>query len=618
MNGSLNRAAGIQIARLAGLPWLRPTAAYLAVTAVFALLTHNAAHPLTFLGARLVSGWFPVAFSLQAILVAAVAATLPREKDTRIVHLVDLGTWMAPLGFMVAVRLGSVDYGPWLTICVLAKLASGLFAVALAVRGRLRDSHAALALAALALICYLLTIPYTRSYWPSTNGVGLTGDEPHYLVVTVSLLKDHDLFIEDELRQPQLYSSFYAADLWPGHTAPARDGHLASFHDYGLSILATVPYAIGGWHLVLAAIALAAALVLREVYLVIRLAGIDPLLGVLATALAGVSLPFVVYANMLFTELVIALPIMFSMRQIWAAQRGARSSPFGAGLALAVLPWVHFRSWPLVIVVVLTGLLIWRGWLQRAVIVAPVLVAGATYAALSSWVFGRLLLTPLQTFAAAHLESLPVDLIAQARPWLDSWDGLLMLTPVLLLGVAGIPLVARMGWAGLGTIVAIAVYSSAIGVFFIFNGEGWAPPGRYMVPVVPLLAIPLAAALERLPQWAMAYVVLPLAAWGVCGAFISLADRRILYSATDSDQHQPATILGSLFGIPVSRLAPTWLHPGIGSFAKVAMVVAVIAVMALWLARSPRRTSGPMAPLATPSPTATGTTAGVAASPTSR
>src|SRR5262249_42949807 len=150
--------------------------------------------------------------------------------------------------------------------------------------------------------------------------------------------------------------------------------------------------------------------------------------------LAGASLPFVVYANMLFTELVITLPIMFFIRQLWAAQKGVRSSPFGAGLALSALPWVHFRSWPLVIVVILTGLLIWRGWLRRAVIVMPVLVAGVTYSVLCSWVFGRFLLSPLQLQAVPSFRSLPVDLIAQARPWLDSWDGLLMLTPILLLG----------------------------------------------------------------------------------------------------------------------------------------------------------------------------------------
>lgn len=575
-----------RLTQLAARPWVDQTLAYLTTTALLALLTHSAAHPMTFLGARLVSAWFPVAFAIQAILVARIAAGLPRA-EMRVVHLLDLATWLVPIGFMLAVQLGGTDYGAWLTASVLGKMGSGVFALAMAVRRGRRDWDVAATLAALALICYLLTIPFTRSWWDTTRGIGLTGDEPHYLIVTVSLLQDHDLFIEDDQAQLDSYASFYPADIRPGHTAPARDGHLASWHDIGLSVLATLPYALGGWHMVLAMIALAAALALRELYLVLRLACIRPSVALLTAALVGVSLPFAVYANLLFPEIVIALPVTAALRQVWAAQRGMRASPLLAGLALATLPPVHFRAWPLVAIIALAGVLVWRDRWARLAVLAPAVAVGVAYAALSSWLFERFLLTPLQMYNKPVFQSLLVDLIYQAKPWLDSWDGLLFLTPVLVLALAGAPLVARMGWAGLATTVGAAVYSVAIGVFLIFSGPGWAPQGRYMVPVIPLLAIPLAAALERLPRWALGYVALPLAAWGVGGTFIALADRRVLFSTTDLDQHGPATILAGLFGLPLSRLAPNWQHPGVGSFVKVAAAVVVIATLALLLAHRP-------------------------------
>src|SRR5262249_57588770 len=120
----------------------------------------------------------------------------------------------------------------------------------------------------LAAVCFALAVPVARVAQPAGH---LTGDEPHYLVVTLSLLRDHDLFVEDEYGN-RLYSAFYqgimgGADRADGHTLAAVGGHLASFHDMGLPILDVVPYAIGGWIAVVVGMGILAPLAPPPVYL---------------------------------------------------------------------------------------------------------------------------------------------------------------------------------------------------------------------------------------------------------------------------------------------------------------------------------------------------------------
>src|SRR5204862_4243008 len=79
----------------------------------------------------------------------------------------------------------------------------------------------------------------------TTNGkYSASGDEPHYLLVSLSLAADRDLDLENN----------YAANdgrlighdqLTAGpHARRARDGRLLSTHDIGLPILLTPVYAI--------------------------------------------------------------------------------------------------------------------------------------------------------------------------------------------------------------------------------------------------------------------------------------------------------------------------------------------------------------------------------------
>jgi hypothetical protein len=79
---------------------------------------------------------------------------------------------------------------------------------------------------------------------------------------------------------------------------------------------------------------------------------------------------------------------------------------------------------------------------------------------------------------------------------LFSSKGLLVLSPVLVAALAGLPLLRRAERLLVAAIfLAVLVYSSG----YRFPFGGWAPGPRFMIPALPFLAVPLALALRRRP-----------------------------------------------------------------------------------------------------------------------
>src|SRR5262249_40111043 len=88
-------------------------------------------------------------------------------------------------------------------------------------------------------------IVFSISAWgasPSLPG----GDEPHYLVITQSLLYDHDLQIENNHQRGD-YRAYYAGDLAPHSVRRGRNGAVYSIHAPGLPALVLPAFAIGGY-----------------------------------------------------------------------------------------------------------------------------------------------------------------------------------------------------------------------------------------------------------------------------------------------------------------------------------------------------------------------------------
>ncbi len=84
------------------------------------------------------------------------------------------------------------------------------------------------------------------------------GDEPHYLIITQSLLLDRSLTIENVHRRGD-YRAYYGGELQPHVQRRSRDGRIYSMHAPGLPALVAPAFALGGHRAVVLFLVLVAA-----------------------------------------------------------------------------------------------------------------------------------------------------------------------------------------------------------------------------------------------------------------------------------------------------------------------------------------------------------------------
>ena len=72
------------------------------------------------------------------------------------------------------------------------------------------------------------------------------GDEPHYLVITQSLLYDRDLRIENNHQRGD-YRAYFAGDLAPHSVRRGQNGEIYSIHAPGVPAVVAPAFAIGGY-----------------------------------------------------------------------------------------------------------------------------------------------------------------------------------------------------------------------------------------------------------------------------------------------------------------------------------------------------------------------------------
>lgn len=314
---------------------------------------------------------------------------------------------------------------------------------------------------------------------------GPQGDEPHYLLIAESLIRDGDVDLKNQFDE-RAFTGFTSADLEP-HTAPRSPaGKLYAVHTPGLSALVAPGYAVAGFSGARAVVSLAMAAVVALLFLSARSLFDTPTAN-MVFVIATFASPLPVYANSVFPDSTATLPVAATIA--WLVSPG-RALLVLASAAIAALPWLHPRFLPLGLVLALAITL--RGPFspaRAAGVWAPLLLSTSALLAHFHSLFGN------ASLSAAYGPGFSSDVSVLRIPWgasallFDRQFGLLLFSPVLLIGMAG----ARSLWKQNRPVAAtlVALFSALLGVGGAFSmwWGGASAPARFLIGATPALLI---------------------------------------------------------------------------------------------------------------------------------
>ena len=329
-----------------------------------------------------------------------------------------------------------------------------------------------------------------------------TGDEPNYLVIAQSLLRDGDLKIENNHRDRD-YASYYAGVLPPDFRVHGRNNEIYSIHAPGVPALVAPAFAVGGYPgavLLLLLVSAAGSALAWHLAWVVTERRDAAWFGWAAVTL---STTWIFHSFTIYPDGVGAVLVLTGAWALIRADREARDNSesivpwFWHGTALAILPWLHTRF------AVLAGgigalVLLRMALLQNAPAKAFAFLA-VPAVSFVGWIgyFITIYGTPDPSAPYGReeggLEFIPDGL---AGLFFDQRFGLLAYAPVLLFAFIGVGvMIARPAWRrqALELLFAHVPYLIVVSHFAMWWG-GRSAPARFFVPVLLWMAIPAAAA----------------------------------------------------------------------------------------------------------------------------
>ena len=367
------------------------------------------------------------------------------------------------------------------------------------------------------------------------------GDAPHYLIITQSLLEDHDLQIENNHERGD-YRAYFKGELRPDYLRRGRNGQIYSIHAPGLPFIIAPAFALAGYHGVMAFLCLVAALGAAVVWWAARRVTGSASAAWVGWASVALSAPFFLHAFMVYPEATGGTLIMVGVAALAAAATPRAGTAAGAGawlllgLALAPLPWLHTRY--AVAAVLVAACLIVRLLRQRkpaarlAAFLALPAISAAAWFAFFYMIYGSFSPTaPYGAYTQTSLAAIPRALPAIV---FDQQFGIVPNAPVYALAILGAAaMLARTRRLGLELLLVVVLYLCAVATYHMWWG-GWSAPARFAVPVLLPLGIPVAVLWAREGRVGRAVCLVALTASLIITATLVVADGgRLMYNDRD-------------------------------------------------------------------------------------
>jgi hypothetical protein len=364
-----------------------------------------------------------------------------------------------------------------------------------------------------------------------------SGDEPHYLLVTKSLILDGDVDVKNDYLSGR-YHEYYLGRIDP-HVNQSiftvDSPHWYSMHGVGLSAVLVPAVAADGEHGATVAMVVIGVVVLLLAFLWVRRFTGGVWLAAIAVGALGLSPSFLGLQGRVFPDLPAAALLLGCLLILEMPER----RPWHLlllGTLVGISPWFHFKNaLAFGTVAAIAFLQIGRSTngperVRRLLLLGvPVLVALVGYElSVRAW-YGSWLPTHMVQSGNDAFALNPTRGIAAAS--FDSARGLLTNNPALLLILAGLPVWLRLWRGPFARLALVLVPTILLQATFNQWSGAYAPAGRYALEFTPALLPAIALLLREAPaafqalaaaflglQWALALAFLWLRPpWGVTG-----------------------------------------------------------------------------------------------------
>jgi hypothetical protein len=430
----------------------------------------------------------------------------------------------------------------------------------------------------------------SQTTWP-------TGDGVHYLLLTHSLVADHDIDLANNYRNGD-YHSFYPPHA-DEHAVKTSRGEALPIHDIGLPLLLMPGYILARKTGALVELAVAADISALGIFELSLELGAGLSNAVLTWALFAFTAPVLVFASEVSPEIVGAAVLLWAiicfLRFI---QKGRMWHLFGGAVLVSTMPWLSIRYWmyagPL-LAVMAAGIILKRipATHERCasvkkllwLLALPTVISTAVFVIFDKLRYGISLPNAGYVLDVRALKNVQLGFMPQVGflgLMFDRAFGLFPIAPIYILVFAGAAKIWRRCRAA--TVVLLMPTTSYV-LFVSFSQYwygGWSPAARFLVSAGVVWA---ALAALCFPTRFAGLLTIVLSMWTFVTTFILMAYPNTRFVAVpDTTRGGLGVFLQQHFWIdPLTWLFPSFIHAGLGDYCIAMGWVAVITCGAWWL-----------------------------------
>ena len=331
-----------------------------------------------------------------------------------------------------------------------------------------------------------------------------TGDEPHYLIITHSIIKDGDIYLENNYLNKDYLTFFPHSSIDP-HISLDKYGRWLPSHGIGLPILFAVPYSLLGLLGVRLFLAFVAALLAMNIfYLIKELLGNEKI-AFMTCIFVTLTSPLLFYSYTVYPETMAALILVYSTRVLFKVYNKQHVSKYGyflCGILMAYLPWLGIKY--VMLMIPLTILFFIYNKNEKIRIITPAIISSFLYIVFMLKMFGSLSPTNFVNGVSSVDNYFPVSNLFSptkiASYFFDQQVGLIFDAPIYILCIVGIILFIKdiKSKRDIEKFLMLSLPSIFYFLTYVTSNSwgGGSPPGRPLVAIIPFIAFLLAIGLS--------------------------------------------------------------------------------------------------------------------------